>query len=236
MRALAQSAFINEDDGSPFFWAFFKLRPAMLLQRRMAGSSRPTPARPAAGSSNQLPQNFPNMPGGSARRTRARSSPPRAAQSTSWSRIRAPQDRASVLPRCAATRRHQPRLASRAPASSNRLALPVPPAWPAMHRLPVRAQHPRHFCLALSCCNKLAARRRRVSSASKSRFTPRGLPMPAKLYQTSAYVSYIMRDSIGRMCARRCDSAARVVPLFRFTATLVRHSSTNSFRVMPDRE
>src|SRR5713226_6035477 len=46
------------------------------------------------------------------------------------------------------------------------------------------------------CRNKLAARRRRASSASKSRFTPRGLPMPAKLYQTRACVNYIMRDSI----------------------------------------
>jgi len=49
----------------------------------------------------------------------------------------------------------------------------------------------------------LAARRRRASSASKSRFTPRGLPMPAKLYQTLAYVNYIMRDSIVRVPAHK---------------------------------
>src|SRR5277367_2511659 len=35
------------------------------------------------------------------------------------------------------------------------------------------------------------------------------------------------------MCARRCDSAARVELPFKFTATLVRHSSTNSASVRP---
>jgi len=201
MRALAQSAFINEDDGSPFFLGFFLSSGQRCFFQRRDGRFVPfqrPPDRPLA-APTQLPQNFSkHARGGSARHTRARSSPPRAAQSTSWSRIRAPQDRASVLPRCAATRRH-PAAACvpRARLSSNRLALPVPPAWPsdapsAGARPALRATSAWLF----PCCNKLAARRRRASSASKSRFTPRGLPMPAKLYQTSAYVNYIMRDSI----------------------------------------
>jgi len=85
-------------------------------------------------------------------------------------------------------------LRPRARLSSNRLALPVPPAWPAMHRLTVRAQHPAPLLLASF---PAAISWRPADGAppahQKSRFTPRGLPMPAKLYQTSAYVNYIAR-------------------------------------------
>ena len=42
------------------------------------------------------------------------------------------------------------------------------------------------------------------------------------------------RPSFGRMCARRCNSAARVMLSFKLTATLERHSLTNCSRVFPD--
>src|ERR1700674_1286403 len=46
MRTLAQSAFIDEDDGSPFFLGFFLSPAQRFFPRRMADSSRPD-ARPA---------------------------------------------------------------------------------------------------------------------------------------------------------------------------------------------
>src|ERR1700730_5898590 len=63
---------------------------------------------------------------------------------------------------------------------------------------------------------------------------------PVARYATKLCTAFVLISvnerlpSFGRMCARRCDSAARVVLPFRFTATLVCHSLTNASRVIPD--
>src|ERR1700730_11983371 len=63
---------------------------------------------------------------------------------------------------------------------------------------------------------------------------------PVARYATKLCTAFVLISvngrlpSLGMMCARKCDSAARVVLPFRFTATLVRHSLTNASRDIPD--
>src|ERR1700687_3391170 len=77
----------------------------------------------------------------------------------------------------------------------------------------------------------------RVSNTFSTVFLERP---PVERYATKACTDFVLISvkvrlpSLGRRCARRCDSAARVVLFFRFTATLVRHSFTNISSVIPD--
>src|ERR1700730_1057994 len=63
---------------------------------------------------------------------------------------------------------------------------------------------------------------------------------PVARYATKLCTAFVLISvngrlpSFGMMCARRCDSAARVVLPFKLTATLERHSCTNFSRVLPD--
>ena len=98
VRALAQSAFVDEDDGAPLFLGFFLISgQRCCFQRRILSSSRSS-ARPyrTLAAPAQLPQNPPGLRGVVlAPRIPARSDGPRATTSTSW--FRNPAPRARVL-------------------------------------------------------------------------------------------------------------------------------------------
>jgi hypothetical protein len=191
MRALTQPAFIDEDDGSPLFLGSGQ---RSFFERRIATSSRSS-ARPA-GRGRLQPiccRIFQTCPGWY-RMPHSRSIKS-ATRGAVHKLVSYPSTSGPRFSSCAIRRNSAAFIRGLRPARPAFFSAVRPsPSTCLAQRCTVCRCTPsmRAISAWLSpCWNKRAARKRRASNASKSRFTPRGLPIPTD-YAKSSIMSSIL--------------------------------------------